>query len=266
MNRPSGTYDLSRLCEEAKPWTLRHHAALTSTNDRARQDVEAGSLAPPAVIVAEAQTAGRGRGTNTWWSVPGSMTVTFVVSPSTGVPCPLVPLLAGLAVRRALQQISSCGEIALKWPNDLVVERRKLGGLLCERLAQADLVGVGVNVNAGSDQAPFELRDHLISLHELTRRTWDLTALLISVSREIGRILPLESEGDARDLLREYERHHWPTGREVTLIDTDGKDQLIGRCQGIDDAGRLVLRTSEGVRACLTGTIAAIGPRIAEFP
>jgi BirA family biotin operon repressor/biotin-[acetyl-CoA-carboxylase] ligase len=258
--------ELGSLQEAIRPWKLLHYPVLASTSDRARQEVQEGHLQPPAVIVADEQSAGRGRGTNTWWSASGNVAATFVVSRNLNMASGLVPLLAGVGVRRALVGVTGCEDIALKWPNDLVVAEGKMAGLLCERLQRVDLIGVGVNVNAASSDAPPELRGRFASLREMTGRSWSLNDVLIAMAREIARVRSVESAHGVGELLREYERHHWPTGREVTLLDTDEDEHLTGRCQGVDAYGRLMLRTADGLRSCLTGTVVSVGPRIADPP
>jgi BirA family biotin operon repressor/biotin-[acetyl-CoA-carboxylase] ligase len=173
----------------------------------------------------------------------------------------LVPLLAGLAVRRALVELTASEEIGLKWPNDLVIGRRKAAGLLCERLQQVDLIGVGVNVNAGSRDAPAQLRERIISLRELTGNVWDLTDVVSELSQELDRVLSVESEHAVREMLQEYSLHHWPTGKDIQLIDTDRAARMEGRCVGIDPQGQLLVKTSQGSHALLTGSIVSVRAR-----
>ena len=170
----------------------------------------------------------------------------------------LVPLLAGLAIRRALVRLTACEAIGLKWPNDLVVGQRKAVGLLCERLQRVDLIGVGINVNAGSGEAPAELRERITSLRELTGNEWDLTVVVSEVSQSVNRVLSLESENVAREMLEEYSLHHWPTGKDIELVDTDRAARIAGRCEGLDPQGRLLLTTDQGVHALLTGSIVSV--------
>lgn len=251
-------YDLERLQDRVRPLLLRHTRVITSTNDWAKQEVESGLLQAPALLVADFQSAGRGRGTHTWWSAVGNVAATFVRSQNQHVAFGLVPLLAGLAVRRALVRLTGCDEIGLKWPNDLVVGRRKAAGLLCERLQEVDLIGVGINVNAVSRDAPTELRERITSLRELTGSVWDLTDVVSRLSQDLDRVLSVQSENTAREMLQEYSRHHWPTGKSIELVDTDRAPWIEGRCGGIDAQGRLVVTNEEGTHAFLTGSIVSV--------
>lgn len=257
---PGKAYDLKRLQDQVRPLKLRHARVIASTNDWAKQEVESGLMQTPALLVADSQSAGRGRGTNTWWSASGNVAATFVVSQNPHLAFGLVPLLAGLAVRRALVRLTACEGIGLKWPNDLVVGGRKAAGLLCERLQRVDLIGVGVNVTAGSREAPIELRDRITSLRELTGNVCDLTDAVCDISREVHEVFTLRSENAIPEMLQEYSRHHWPTGRNVELVDTDRAPRVGGRCVGIDSQGRLIVQTEQESRSLLTGSIVSVTP------
>jgi BirA family biotin operon repressor/biotin-[acetyl-CoA-carboxylase] ligase len=253
-------YDLDRIRERLTPGKLLHAKLVSSTNDWAKREVESGSVHAPALVLADCQSAGRGRGANTWWSAAGNLFATFIAAQNSILAFGLVPLLAGLAVRRALVRVTDCDAIDLKWPNDLMAAGRKTAGLLCERLRHVDLIGVGVNVNVDSREAPAELCDRITSLHQLTGTAWNLTDIACEIGRELNLVLSVESDKSVRELLQEYLRHHWPTGKNVELIDTDQAPRLAGRCRGLDPQGRLIVETLQGVHAVLTGSIVSVTP------
>jgi BirA family biotin operon repressor/biotin-[acetyl-CoA-carboxylase] ligase len=257
-NELSKPYDLGRLQNRVRPLKLRHACRTTSTNDWAKQDVESGLLQAPALLIADSQSAGRGRGTNTWWSARGNVAATFVMSQNPHIAFGLVPLLAGLAVRQALVRLTTREEIGLKWPNDLVVGKQKVAGLLCERLQRVDLIGVGINVNVGRREAPAELRERITSLRDLTGNIWDLSDVVKEVSQAMSRMFSLESENAAREMLQEYSLHHRPTGKSIELVDTDRERSIGGRCGGIDLQGRLIVKTKDGTHTVLTGSIVSM--------
>lgn len=251
-------YDLARLQDRVRPRMLRHASVISSTNDWARQEVESGRLRAPALLVADSQSAGRGRGANTWWSARGNVAATFVVRQQQHVPVSLVPLLAGLAVRRALVRLTGCDEISLKWPNDLVVGRHKTAGLLCERLQSVDLIGVGINVNVTSSDAPADLRERITSLRELTGNLWDLTDVVGEINHFLDEVLAVETDKAVGTMLQEYSLHHWPTGKMIELTDTDRASRMEGRCDGIDAHGRLIVENEAGTHAVLTGSMVSV--------
>src|SRR5205085_1483838 len=111
--------------------------------------------------------AGRGREANTWWSSGGSLTVTFVLPVDPQIAPHQLPLIAGLAARNAAAELTGDEHIQLKWPNDLLYRGRKIGGLLCERVLKADLIGLGLNVNLAPGRAPKDLRYRINSLSRI---------------------------------------------------------------------------------------------------
>ncbi len=251
-------YDFDHLADLVRPLQLHSTRTITSTNDWAKQEAQSGAVRIPALFVAGSQSDGRGRGTNTWWSPLGNIAATFVLVQNAHIAFGLVPLLAGLAVRRALVRLTGCEGIGLKWPNDLVVGPRKAAGLLCERLQSVDLIGVGVNVNASSSEGPAELRERITSLRELTGNVWDLTQVLCEISREVRQVFSLESENAARQMLQEYSQHHWPTGKKIELVDADRAPRVRGRCIGVDSEGQLILSIGQTSRSFLTGSIVSV--------
>ena len=134
---------------------VRAEATVPSTQAIARDLAEAGSPAWT-LVAAEHQTAGRGRHGRTWADVPGSLLVSVVLRPS--VPAPragLVPLLAGAALAEACDEVAGA-RVTLRWPNDLLLDERKVGGMIAESRVEDDRVawivlGVGVNVAAAPD-------------------------------------------------------------------------------------------------------------------
>ena len=110
------------------------------------------SALPDTIVVAKTQTAGRGRGNNTWQSPPGGLYATWLAwVPMTKLA--LVPLAAGAALADAVEEVLPGVRVGLKWPNDLQVEGRKLGGVLCQSRSRDGMVWVmvGFGVNVGRD-------------------------------------------------------------------------------------------------------------------
>jgi BirA family biotin operon repressor/biotin-[acetyl-CoA-carboxylase] ligase len=208
-----------------------HLRATTSTNDRARELAAAG--APHGTLVtAAAQSAGRGRQGRTWSAPPGRALLMSLVL--RGAP-PLLPLAGAVAVAEA------AGDAArIKWPNDVLLDGRKLAGILAEARPQEGwaVLGIGVNVAVRPGDLPPELRDTAATLGlepPAVEETLDrvLTAL--------DRALAL----DTADLLDAWRARDALRGREITWA--GGR----GRAAGIDGAGRLVVELPGGGRTAL---------------
>jgi BirA family biotin operon repressor/biotin-[acetyl-CoA-carboxylase] ligase len=203
-----------------------HLRATTSTNDRARTLAAAGAPHGTLVTAAE-QTAGRGRQGRTWSAPPGRALLASLVLRG---PPALLPLAAALAVAEVAGE-----EAQIKWPNDVLLDGRKVAGILAEGRPQDGwaVLGIGLNVALRVEDLPPELHD---SAGTLGLEPADLDPTLQRLLDALERTLAMSDAqlldaSRARDALR---------GREVSWA--DGR----GRATGIDGEGRLVVELSDG--------------------
>ncbi len=183
------------------------------------------SMAEGTVAVADVQTAGRGRLGRTWEAPPRSaVLVSVLLRPSADRPLPQLALVAGVAVADALEELTGLS-VQIKWPNDVMLRRTKVAGILAEARESAVVVGIGVNVNQTREQLP----NRGGSLRTATGLEWDRDAVLDAVLGTLGtryeqwRVGGLDAVYDglgSRDFLR---------GRSVTVDDTSGTAELIDR-------------------------------------
>lgn len=214
-----------------------------------------------AVLVAREQTEGRGRHDRTWHSPEGGLYLSVLLKPDVApAKLGLIPLAAGLAVAEALDRWNLRAK--LSWPNDVLVGRSKIAGVLSESRLSGDrvddvVVGVGLNVNA--TLFPPELDATSIRLE--TGRAVDLDAVLEAVLGALDR----RFEGYAEDpagFLEDYEVRCTTLDAEVA-IETDGA-KVHGRAVGIGDDGELVLRTADELVRVRAGDVREVveeGPR-----
>jgi len=211
------------------------------------------------VLVAGEQTAGRGRLGRTW-SAPAGTALTFSVllrPPVAANRLGWLPLVTGLAVVEAIR--GACGDavhpiaVDLKWPNDVLVEGRKLGGILSERVGGTDavVVGVGVNVTMTADQLPVPTATSLaVALSPVLPPTVD--AILDAV---LARLDARYSTWEAgTDPLEEYRAACSTLGRAVR-VDLPAGAQLSGTARDVDVEGRLLVETASGVQAVAAGDV-----------
>jgi BirA family biotin operon repressor/biotin-[acetyl-CoA-carboxylase] ligase len=239
---------------------LHHFYKIVSTNTAAM--AAAAECAPEgSVFLAEEQTAGRGRGANSWHSARSAGIYCSVILRPALPPSEVLvlSLAAALAVHAAIQQIDSRVEPDLKWPNDVLIEGRKVCGILTEMNSEATqiryvVIGIGINVNQSS--FPEELVDLATSLRMATGSEWsrvELTAALLkSLDREYRQ---LRDQPDARrSILRRFAEHSsWVRGKAIRI--EDGSANLEGVTEGLDDRGFLRVRTAYGVQTILSGTV-----------
>jgi len=238
---------------------IHHYYKIGSTNTAAMEAAASG--APEgSVFLAEEQIAGRGRGAHTWHSARSSgiycsVVLRPVLPPSEAL---IISLAAGLALHAAIQTIDPKLNRDLKWPNDLLLDGKKLSGILTEMNAEATrvrhiVIGIGINVNQAS--FPSELKDHATSLRPSIGTEWsrvELTATLLkSLDREYCDLLQ-RPEARQSILRRFEERSASVRGREVHVEENGGFD---GTTAGLDARGFLQVRTAHGIRTVLSGTV-----------
>lgn len=250
MNR----FRLDDLRQQCKPFRVYFYPRLRSTNDHAAALRRAGKLFCPALVVAGHQMSGRGRGSNAWWSGKGSLTVTFGLPTDERILAHQVPLIAGLALHRAIRQLAGINDLKLKWPNDIWHDDLKLAGLLCERIDGADLIGIGLNVNTDIDDIPTSVRHKVTSIRGIIAAPIPLSSMLIRIGQELNKLLLKKDFGSFGAILPEYNRHHALTGRRLRIIEPGGT-QVSGCCEGLDSHGRLLIRTSSGLSKVVSGHV-----------
>lgn len=239
------------------------HAELGSTSDRAK--ALADGIAPsrlPLLIVTERQTAGRGRGSNRWWSSSGALTFSLLVAPSRhGLAVQsdsgAVSIATALAVTDAVDSLAGI-DATIKWPNDVMVDDRKLAGVLLESPCRDRLViGVGVNVANRAADGPAPLRETAVSLADIGDQSADRADVLSAVLACLATRLDQLARRD--DLApNDWNRRSYLAGREVAL--SSGQRTIAGVCVGIANNGALQLRSGGQVAVHYSGTIASIGP------
>lgn len=237
--------DAQRLAAGAPDFTVEVVPEAPSTNaivaERAREGAAEGL-----VVVAEHQTAGRGRLDRTW-DTPDRAALTFSVllRPTVVVAeWPWLPLLTGLAVSQA---VTGAGvEAALKWPNDVLIDDLKVAGILLERVetqtGAAAVVGIGLNVSTTAEELPVPTAT---SLALATGRTFDRTTLLVEVLGRLRQQYDAWQAAGSAVLRSAYEVECVTVGRDVR-VDLPSGGTLTGRATGIDDAGRLVVAGPDG--------------------
>jgi len=227
-------------------WRMRHRAVTESTNRDARAGV------PGDVFTADLQTAGRGRLDHHWLSPPGENLLMSAVVDVAGVQpeeVAALPLVAGLAVANMASEFfthqgraDTAASVRLKWPNDVLVDGRKLCGILCERMEDRVIIGVGLNVNQVRFAPEIEGR-----ATSLTRELDGVPSLQVSTVRDV--LLAHLADGLARWRAGGF-RSVWPDvcrrdflkGREISVLRVENDAAPVrGVCGGIGPDGALLV-------------------------
>lgn len=243
--------------------SIHYFEEVDSTQEIARELAAQGAPQGTAVI-AETQTAGRGRMGRGWHSPPGvNLYTTIILRPA----MPLsevarLSLVAGVAVAEAME--TAAPVIAqLKWPNDIWIKGRKAGGIIAEAVTDSRqgltsvLLGIGLNLNLAAQDMPAEIRSRAISVLIASGRKCDRVAVANALFLRLNtRYMEIERRGFGaiRPL---WERYSALTGRRVTVIEMGTRQ--TGVVRGIDFDGALLLQTAAGVQRIVAGDVTLEG-------
>ncbi|MFZ1135414.1 MAG: biotin--[acetyl-CoA-carboxylase] ligase [Candidatus Korobacteraceae bacterium] len=241
---------------------IRHYFRIGSTNSAAMEAAAAGEP-EGSVFFAEEQTAGRGRGNNTWESAPSdgiycSAVLRPQMAPSDAL---LLSLIAGIAVAEAVEQTTGL-HADLRWPNDVLLEERKFCGILTEMHAEATrvryvVVGIGVNVNQLSFSG--ELEPIATSLRIAAGHEWSRVQVAAALLKSLDawyRKLSNNADDARAAIFQTFEgRSSYARSRLVHVDEGAGYD---GVTEGLDSRGFLLVRTNGGLRTVLSGLVRAV--------
>jgi BirA family biotin operon repressor/biotin-[acetyl-CoA-carboxylase] ligase len=235
------------------------HGELPSTNDRARDLLAAG--AEGVAVVADLQTAGRGRRGRTWLSPPGrNLACSVALQPRVGVErAGLIGLAAALAV---LDASAPWAELWLRWPNDVVAAGgAKVAGILVETALEGDrvtaaIIGIGINVNWRRGEMPPEIAGSATSLIELAGEPVDRVALLARLLAALDREMAALEAGDS-PVARATAASALRSRRVVVDL---GDRRIAGSVDAIDAAGQLVIDTGVARVALAHGEVVRVEP------
>jgi BirA family biotin operon repressor/biotin-[acetyl-CoA-carboxylase] ligase len=234
------------------------HQSLDSTSEELRRRAAAGADIDGMAVIAETQTAGRGRQGRDWIDRPGGSLLFSLCWRTLRAPEALagLSLAVGVAVCEALEQDGAAG-LKLKWPNDVLHAHRKLGGILVESLpnsAEGSIVIVGVGINVELDDATRSRVDAAIT--DLGATGWRATreATLAHLLCELDRALARFASAGFAPFRAPWLARHALQQRNVS-VRRGGHEVAAGRAIGVDDQGALLLQTPAGVRRFLTGEL-----------
>jgi len=230
---------------------FHYFTELDSSNIYARQLAENGACEGE-IVIAEAQTQGRGRLGRRWQSPPfANLYISLILRPKLApVHAPQITLMAAVALAETVASFIP-QSATIKWPNDILVDGKKLAGILTEASCDPDrvhyvILGIGVNLNYRLGAMPLEIRERATSVAELTgkpvRRESFLRRLIHDLDRCYGE---LEETGFAL-LARRWEAYFGLRGKQVRV---ELLDQIVtGRAIGIDQDGALLIEDHQGMR------------------
>lgn len=233
-----------------------------STNIQARKLAEEGAL-HGTLVTADRQDGGRGRRGRTWTSPAGvgiwmSMVLRPKISP---LSASMLTLVTALAARKGIEEATGL-DSQIKWPNDLVLHRKKICGILTEmstELMEIQYVIPGTGINVNQTEFPDEIKETATSLYLETGVKYQRSAIIAKIMEAFeyyyGKFTETE---DMSALLREYNSHLVNLGNEVCVLDPAG--EFRGISEGINETGGLLVRLGDGtVTEVISGEVSVRG-------
>lgn len=301
-----GLYQLEAIRSQTDVGTIEHQPEMKSTNDRALEmlrgersvaqvtDGKSVFFPPlPLLVLTDKQWGGRGQRDRNWISQTGDLAMTLCLPCSNPLAPASLPLIVGLGVCQAIETTLNLNSLELKWPNDLMVGQRKLGGILVEsiwlpqndfdpaseksqtddrsyqRETQADtasptrvsVIGIGVNVKFDVGKDVGLLSNPTISLSELildsNSNQIDKTALVIAISNQLLEMLADEKKQpfESSDTMLQSIERRMNLPREGIEIELPTGEIISGRCLGLGSQQELVIETEFGPRRIASGSL-----------
>ncbi|NOQ98099.1 MAG: biotin--[acetyl-CoA-carboxylase] ligase [Calditrichae bacterium] len=247
------------------PILVYYFPSLESTNSEAKRLVME-DVPEWTVIYADLQTKGRGRFNRQWHSPAGlGLYFSIILRPNMDLKLlNMINMRTALVIREILQtkltQTDARNDrpVMVKWPNDVLVEGKKICGILLEsevvsQTVNSLILGIGINVNHRHQDFPAELRERATSLTLLTRQQWESSQLLNEVLPKLQQQLILDKEAGYKDVIPEYQKN---LAFKDQIVEVNLQNERIkGRLKGIDSYGYLMLEQGDEIKTITTGDI-----------
>jgi BirA family biotin operon repressor/biotin-[acetyl-CoA-carboxylase] ligase len=222
---------------------------ITSTMDEAVRQAESGTV-EGTVVVAERQTAGRGRHGRSWVSREGNLYFSAVFRPTMDT-LPFLSMIAGVASSRAIRKITGL-DPRIKWPNDVILDGKKVGGILVESAVEGEkvlyaIVGVGINVNLDTEKLE-DIAGHATDLNTAAGRSVPREEVFRQLLHDLDSLYLQMIQGESP--LPEWRTLVETLGQRVQA--RWGEDYYHGLAEGLDELGNLQLRLDDGQLITLT--------------
>lgn len=217
-----------------------------STNEWAKRNIE--KLSDLDGVIARIQSRGKGRGSNKWFSPSGGLWLTLMIKefPSNkGV----LSQLSSVAIAEVLENYGL--HVELKWPNDIIISKKKIGGVLIEGRNESFIVGIGLNLNLDVSDFPQSLQENIISSKEILKRNLPIEEVALEIMKRIGKC--------REELDRVYIRYlglNQDLGRKVEL--RGQKEMITGQVIGIENDGGIRIRSKGKENTYYSGSLVYI--------
>jgi BirA family biotin operon repressor/biotin-[acetyl-CoA-carboxylase] ligase len=238
-----------------------YFSEIDSTNDEAFELAAAGSP-EGTVVIADSQTKGKGRLQRVWHSPSGSNIYTSIILRPNLEPdsAPQISILAGVAIAEIMDNFCA-GMVNLKWPNDVLLKRKKVCGILAQMKTSASrvdfvILGIGINVNIDYNQLPGDIKNTATSLAIETGHKISRQELIIGLYENLAKWYKKLMEGGFSAVKEKWLSMAPMIGKRVQIM--SGNEMISGKALGIDEQGSLLLLTAEDRRIKISAGDATI--------
>lgn len=225
-----------------------HERKVRSTQDQAKSLASDGALEGTTVI-ADEQTAGKGRAGRRWYSPKGGVWLSLILRPTVTIEkAPLIGLLAALSTINAIK-VDTGLDASIKWPNDILFQGRKVGGILSQSSIKGDslsylVLGIGVNLNFRKENLPNKVQSGATTLMDEVGKRIDKDAFIRDILLAFDSLYQSFLESDSDAILREIESRMEIVGRMISVKTAHGKES--GRAVGLAANGALRMLFPDG--------------------
>lgn len=233
---------------------ILYYANIESTMDKAIEEAEEGAD-EGLIVVAEEQSNARGRFKREWISPPGNIYLSILLRPTINV-LPYISLISGLSVVQSINKSTNL-QSATKWPNDVIIDNKKVAGILTEGVISKSntsysIVGIGINVNTNPATMSNKLSLEATSLSDLTNTPVSREKVLLNLIHELDQLYVTANNGIFP--IEEYRQTIDTLGKKIDV--TWGNERYSGVAKDIDNNGNLILRLNDGsVKTLLAGEV-----------
>ncbi len=228
--------------------TIHFFDEVESTSDTAREFLDKGAE-EGTVIIAGSQTAGRSRKVDDWASPEGGIYMTMILRPDlTLTQAPKLTIVTGVAIAKTLHDHFNL-DVGIKWPNDLLIDNKKICGILTEAIGDFDkldavLIGIGIDVNMSEQNLPEDIQDIATSIREEVNTRMSRADIIRTFFKVFEDLYEQYQNGEFKYIVSEWRRLSATTGNRVKVY-TSGKS-IYADAVGINNDGELIVETDEG--------------------
>lgn len=242
--------------------SIYYYPELISTNITANQltGEKGNKTREGTIVIAEKQSGGKGRADKRWISPPGGIWLSIILYPEV-VPSQisLITLMTAVAVTKTIIQLFPYTKVQIKWPNDVLINNRKVCGILTEVNTVANtikwvIIGIGINVNNDFLCLPADIRENSLSLKEVTGQSIKRVNFIRHLCIELERFYELLKKGDFLAILEEWKLYNNILGKKVDV--NIGEKIITGEAIDINEKGALIFKTDTGeIKEIISGIV-----------